>query len=303
MHESYIEQYAQDVYVTLSHGKQVEELDYYVKDQLLYHLGNLCIPQTERVNIIQEAHASLIIGHFGVSKTVAHLQRFCYWPRMHETVSRYIKGCTTCPKSKPNNIKIGLYTPLLVPSHHGESVSMDFVGGLPKSRNGHDYLYVVVDRFNKMCILIPRRKQVTTEQIVIPTSFWVHFGLPTSIVSDQDSRFVGKFWSSLWELMDNRLKKSTKFHVQTYGQTEVVNKTVIQLLKGYCSRHPKLLDEHLCYVQHAYNRAKHSSTQRSPLETCFGFTQKYPLDFVFGKDIVVDGHNDVDKATKFIEQI
>ena len=57
MHESYIEQYAQDVafkdvYATLSHGKQVEELDYYVKDQLLYHLGKLCIPQTERVTII-----------------------------------------------------------------------------------------------------------------------------------------------------------------------------------------------------------------------------------------------------------
>ena len=57
LHESYIEQYAQDidfkdVYATLIHDKQVEELDYHVKDQLLYHLGNFCIPQTERVNII-----------------------------------------------------------------------------------------------------------------------------------------------------------------------------------------------------------------------------------------------------------
>ena len=46
LHESYIEQYAQDVefkdvYATLSHGKQVEELDYHVKDQFLYHLGKL----------------------------------------------------------------------------------------------------------------------------------------------------------------------------------------------------------------------------------------------------------------------
>lgn len=76
MHESYIEQYDQYVdfkvvYATLSHDKQVEELDYYVKDQLLYRLGKLCIPQTERVNIIQEAHTSLISSHFGVSKTIA----------------------------------------------------------------------------------------------------------------------------------------------------------------------------------------------------------------------------------------
>ena len=67
--------------------------------------------------------------------------------------------------------------------------------------------------------------------------------------------------------------------------------------------HPKLWDEHLHYVQHAYNRAKHSSTQRSLFEPCFGFIPKSPLDFVFAKDIVVGGHSDVDKATKFIEKI
>ena len=75
MHESYIEQYAQDdfkdVYAALSNGKKVEELDYYIKDRLLYHLGKVCIPQTKRINIIMEAHTSLISGHFGVSKTVA----------------------------------------------------------------------------------------------------------------------------------------------------------------------------------------------------------------------------------------
>jgi len=132
---------------------------------------------------------------------------------------------------------------------------------------------------------------------------WVYFGLPTSIVSDRDIRFMGKFWSSLWELKDTKLKKSTNFHPKIDGHTKVVNRTVIWLLRGYCSKHTKLWDEHLCYVQHAYKRAKHSSTQRSPFQTCFGFITRSPLDFVFGKDTVVDGHNDVDKGMRFIEQI
>ena len=104
-----------------------------------------------------------------------------------------------CAKSKPNNRKLGLYTPLPIPSHPWGSVSMDFVGGLPKSRKGHDYVYVVVDRFNKMCILIPCSKQITVEQTakLFFEHIWVHFGLPMSIVSDRDIRFVGKFWSSL----------------------------------------------------------------------------------------------------------
>jgi hypothetical protein len=44
---------------------------------------------------------------------------------------------------------------------------MDFVGGLPMLRRGHDYLYVVVDCFRKMCILMPCTKQVIAEQMTL----------------------------------------------------------------------------------------------------------------------------------------
>ena len=68
MHESYVEQYALDidfkeVYETLCHSNHVEELNYHLHNNLLYHLGKLCIPQGERINIIREAHSSLIVGH------------------------------------------------------------------------------------------------------------------------------------------------------------------------------------------------------------------------------------------------
>ena len=54
---------------------------------------------------------------------------------MHETISRYIKGCTMCGTSKPSNRKLGLYTPLPVPSRPWESVSMDFVGDCKNIEN------------------------------------------------------------------------------------------------------------------------------------------------------------------------
>ena len=137
-----------------------------------------------------------------------------------------------CSVSKPSNGKLGLYTPLLIPSCPWESVSMDFVGGLPLSRKSHDYLYVVIDRFSKMCILMPCKKKITAEQTasLFSQRFWVHFGLPTSIVSDGDSHFLGDFWTSLWKMMDTKLKRSTTFHPQTDRQTEVVNHTVVHLL-------------------------------------------------------------------------
>jgi hypothetical protein len=179
----------------LCHSNQVEELDYHVHDKLLYHLGKMCIPQGERVNIIREAHSSLIASHFGVGKTMTNLQRYCYWPKMNEIVSRYVRGCSLCVTSKPSNINLGLYTPLPVPSRPCENISMDFVGELPMSKKNHDYLYIVVDHFNKTCILMPCKKQVTIEQMVqmFFQHVWLHFGFPKYIISDRDSRFIGKF--------------------------------------------------------------------------------------------------------------
>ena len=55
---------------------------------------------------------------------------------MNDVVFKYLKGCIMCATSKPSNRKLGLYTPLTVRSRPWESVSMDFVGGLPTSRLG-----------------------------------------------------------------------------------------------------------------------------------------------------------------------
>ena len=68
VHDRYIEQYAsdddfKDVYANLSKGNHVEENDYHMHNNLLFHLGKLCIPQGERINVIREAHSSLIAGH------------------------------------------------------------------------------------------------------------------------------------------------------------------------------------------------------------------------------------------------
>jgi len=76
MHKIYIKQYAQDedfkyIYATLIQGNLVEDLDYHVHNILLYHPGKLCVPQGERVNVINEAHTCLIVDHVGVGKTIA----------------------------------------------------------------------------------------------------------------------------------------------------------------------------------------------------------------------------------------
>ena len=89
-------------------------------------------------------------------------------------------------------------------------------------------------------------------------------------------------------MIDTKLKRSTSFHPQTNGQTEVVNITVVLFLRGYYNEHPKLWDEQRPYVQHDYNQDLHSSTKSSPFETCFGYLPKVPLDLMYGRDADVN---------------
>ena len=134
-------------------------------------------------------------GHFGMKKTIAHLQWYFYWPKIQTDVERNVRACSLCSISKPSNQKLGKYQPLPVPERPWESISMDFLGGLPTTQRGHDYILVVVDRSSKMTILIACTKTVTTPQVtkLFFQHVWTYFGLPYSIVSDKDGHFLSHF--------------------------------------------------------------------------------------------------------------
>jgi hypothetical protein len=104
--------------------------------------------------------------------------------------------------------------------------------------------------------------------------------------------------------MDTKLKRSTTFHPQTYGKMEIVNRTLVQLLRGYNQKYPKTWNENLIYTQHSYNRAVHPYTDKSPFETCFGYFPPSPLDVVYGQQGVrEDLTRDALKVEKFVEKI
>jgi hypothetical protein len=200
--------------------------NFHLQDGLLCHLGHICVPSSERAKLIWEAHYSRVAGHFDVEKTVAMLQKHFYWSKLRQEVNKYIRSCTAYAIAKPTTKKQGLYIPLPTPDRPWESISMDYMSGLPSTKRGNDCVFVVVDRFSKMAILVACKKSITVEATakLFFERVWVHFGIPQTIVSDRDNRFLSTFWSSLWSLLDTKLTKSTTFHPQTDGQTEVVNR-------------------------------------------------------------------------------
>jgi hypothetical protein len=129
----------------------------------LCRLGHICVPTSERVNLIWESQYSQVAGNFGVKNTVAMLQKHFYWPKLRHEVNKYIRSCTACAIAKPTTKKSGLYNPLPTPDMPWESISMDYMSGLPSTKQGNDCVFVVVDRFSKMTILVACKKSITVE--------------------------------------------------------------------------------------------------------------------------------------------
>ena len=145
-------------YQTLLGGQHVP--DFHLQGALLCHLGHLCVPSSERAKMIWEAHYSRAAGHFGVEKKVAVLQKYFYWPNLWQDVGKYIRSCTAYAIAKPTIKKQGLYTPLPTPSRPWESISMDYMSGLPSTKHGNDCVFVVIDRFSKMVIMAASKKNI-----------------------------------------------------------------------------------------------------------------------------------------------
>ena len=164
-----------------------------------------------------------------------------------------------------------MYTPLptpMSPNMPWESVSMDFVVGLPRTKKGNDAIMVVVDRFSKMTYFIPCHK--TDDATHVGDLYFQHVvklhGIPRSIVNDRDSKFLSHFWRTLWKLIGTKLLFSTSLHPQTDGQNEVTNQTLGCLLRGLVSKTQKDWDIKLAHAEFAYNRSHSRTTKQSPFE-------------------------------------
>ena len=270
-----------DVLLNCKEGKTWNK--FVLTDGFIFRANKLCIPASSvRLLLLQEAHGGGLMGHFGVKKTEDILADHFFWPKMRRDVERFVARCTTCQKAKSRLNPHGLYIPLPVPNAPWEDISMDFVLGLPRTKKGRDSVFVVVDRFSKMAHFIPCHK--TDDATHVADLFFREIvrlhGVPNTIVSDRDAKFLSHFWRTLWAKLGTKLLFSTTCHPQTDGQTEVVNRTLSTMLRAILKKNIKMWEECLPHVEFAYNRSQHSTTKKSPFEIVYGFVPRAPIDLL-----------------------
>ncbi|KAG2780595.1 hypothetical protein PC116_g25413 [Phytophthora cactorum] len=113
------------------------------------------VPHDEdlKYRILYEVHDTPVGGHLGREKTYGSVSTMYWWPKLYKWVGTYVRTCETCQRTKSSPHAAVPLASLPVPTGCWQSISMDFVFGLPKDKAGNTDIVVFVDRLSKMAHL------------------------------------------------------------------------------------------------------------------------------------------------------
>jgi hypothetical protein len=130
---------------------QIQDDRYRVIDNVIFYKeeSTWCQIRGSRRRSSQQVHDSPLTGHQGFFKTYRQIRERFSWKGLKQDFMRHVNECVTCQQNKSEHaLPAGLLQPLPIPKKKWESISMDFITGLPKVQ-GNDCIYVVVDRLTK----------------------------------------------------------------------------------------------------------------------------------------------------------
>ncbi|GKC75221.1 reverse transcriptase domain-containing protein [Tanacetum coccineum] len=212
--------------------------------------------------IMHESHKSKYSIHPGFDKMYHDLKKLYWWPNMKAIIAEYVGKCLTCSRVKAEYQKTsGLLVQPEIPIWKWKRITMDFVTKLPKTSNGHDTIWVIVDRLTKSAHFIPTRatdSMETLTRLSIKEIVSRH-GVPIYSISDHDSHFTSRFWQSLQNALGTQLDMSTSYHPKTDGQSERTIHTLEDMLRACVIDFGKGWDKLLPLIDFSYKSRQHHS--------------------------------------------
>ncbi|GJU82376.1 putative reverse transcriptase domain-containing protein [Tanacetum coccineum] len=184
-----------------------------------------------RTVIMHESHKSKYSIHLSSDKMYQDIKKLYWWPNMKADIATY----------------------------------------LPKSSQGYDTIWVIVDRLTKSAIFVPMRETDPMEKLarMYLKKVVTRHGIPVSIICDRDPRFASNFWRSLQKALGTNLDMSTAYHPQTDGQSERTIQTLKDMMRACVIDFGKGWVNHLPLVEFSYNNSYHASIKVAPFEALY----------------------------------
>ncbi|GJY43739.1 putative reverse transcriptase domain-containing protein, partial [Tanacetum coccineum] len=168
-----------------------------------------------RTVIMHESHKSKYSIHPGSDKMYQDMKKLYWWPNMKADIATYVNKCLTCAKVKAEHQRpSGLLVQPKIPEWKWDNITMDFVTKLPKTSQGYDTIWVIVDRLTKSAIFTPMRETDPLDKLarLYLKEVVTRHGIPVSIICDRYPRFVSNLWRSLQNALGTNLDMSTAYH-------------------------------------------------------------------------------------------
>ncbi|KAA0724940.1 Retrovirus-related Pol polyprotein from transposon 412 [Triplophysa tibetana] len=277
-----------------------------IQNNLLYRVTHSTSGREKLQLVLPEKYWSQVLcslhdssGHLGVEKTTELVKDRFYWPKMSPHIEQYIKCCGSCIARKTLPKKVA-------PMNHMTSsgpfdlVCIDFLSIEPDSR-GIGNVLVVTDHFTRYAQAFACKDQkALTVAKTLCDKFFIHYGLPSRIHSDQGRDFESGLIKELLKMLGIRKSRTTPYHPQGDPQPERFNRTLLSMLGTLNLAEKSRWSEHINRLVHAYNCTRNESTGYSPYYLLFGREARLPVDVCFGTS---SGGKGVSNHRQYVERM
>ena len=257
-----------------------------MRDGLLYRASKkaaeealqLVLPAEFREVVLHSLHDEM--GHLGVERVTELLRARFYWPKMANDAEAYVRDCGLCITRKTPAKKAATLHQI-TSSGPMDLVCIDFLSMESDSR-GISNVLVVTDHYTRYAQAFPAKNQkaLTVAKILVE-KYFVHYGLPARIHSDQGRDFESRLIRELLTTLGIRKSRTTPYHPQGDPQPERFNRTLLSMIGTLGQEKKRSWSQHVPSLVHAYNSTKSDATGYSPYYLMFGREARLPVDLCF----------------------
>ena len=251
------------------------------EDELYYHArsGKLYLPQALVHDVIHLFHTGPFGGHAGINRTARRINKFFWWPKLHRTVSEYVRSCLLCQRRQTRAEHPVLHGVLTRPAAF-QLVSIDFVG--PLQHNEQVWYYAVgIDHFSRFVQAVTSAGPDTNHAIRFLRDHWIlPFGCPDCVLTDRGPAFRSSDFDKFCTQSIGAYHVYTSpYYPQGNGINEASHQSLDRALRAhlvYCQTEipprssKEVFPEALSLAVAIHNATPHIGTGASPYELLYG---------------------------------
>ncbi|KAK9728531.1 Integrase zinc binding domain [Popillia japonica] len=183
------------------------------------------VPEEMVENVIRTSHEG--IGHLGTDKVMDYVKQVYWFPNMKGRIKSYIKNCLKCIIYSPKyGVKEGFLHNIDKGNIPFDTIHIDHLGPLEKSKQYHRHVLVIIDAFTKFVKLFPCKSTTSQETIKYLRQHFAMYSRPRRIISDRGTCFTSTEFRRFVEEFDIQHVMIATGVPRANGQVEVVNRTL-----------------------------------------------------------------------------